>query len=146
MRRSVTAVLVTAAALAASVAAYAALGATERGPAPRAPGDTSPVRIRGSIEGLYPGQQTTLRIRVANKTDGRVRVRWVQANVGAGAPECAADWLQTQRIWPRAALPVGAVLRLDMPIALAAEAPDACQNATFPLRYRARVRTPGAGG
>jgi len=145
MRRLVAALLATAAVLAASVGAYAALGGADRGPAPRAPGDPSPVRIRGNIEGLYPGQQTTMRVRVLNRTDRRVRVRWIQANVGPAGPECASDWLQTQRIWPRARIPAGAVLRLDLPVALSAAAPDACQNATFPLRYRARVWTPRAG-
>ncbi len=146
MRRLVTALLATAVVLAASVAAYAALGGADRGPAPRAaPEDESPVRIRGDIEGLYPGQQTTLQVQVRNRTDGPVRVRWVEANVDRAGPECASGWLQTERIRPRARIPAGARLRLEIPVALAASAPNGCQNATFPLRYRARVWTPEAG-
>jgi len=146
MRRLVTALLAIAAVLAASVAAYAALGGADRSPAPRAaPEDGSPVRISGHVEGLYPGQETNLRIRVRNRTAGPVRIRWVQANVGRAGPECAAGWLQTQRIHPRARIPAGARLQLEIPVAMAAATPDGCQDATFPLRYRARVWTPETG-
>ena len=146
MRRLATALLAIAAVLAASVAAYAALGGADRGPAPRAaPGTGSPVRIRGHIEGLYPGQQTTIQARARNRTSGPVRLRWVLTDVGRAGSGCASRWLRTERIEPRAWIAAGERLRLEIPVAMPAAAPDACQNATFPLSYVTRVWIPEAG-
>jgi hypothetical protein len=146
MRRSLTALLAAAAVMGASVAAYGALGGADRA-APRAPSiEPSPVRVTGNVENLFPGVTTALPIRVRNRTDGPVRLQWVRANVGEPTAGCDPGHLQIERITPRVRIPAGARVDPEMPITLSNEAPDGCQDATFPFLYRTRVNVLGVAG
>jgi hypothetical protein len=147
MRRSITALLAVAAVMGAAAAGYAALGGADRGALlPRAKIEPSPVRVSGDTSNMFPGVTTPLPIRVRNLTDGPVRLRWVRAKVRQPDGDCDPAYLHTEQIWPRQRIPADGRIDLEMPITLASEAPDGCQGATFPLRYRTRVNVLGAGG
>ena len=147
MRRSIAALLAVAAVMGAGVAAYAALGGADRGALPRAASiEPSPVRVTGNVENLFPGVTTALPIRVRNRTDGPVRLRWVRAIVGEPTAGCDPRYLQAARIDPRVRIPRRGRIDLEMPITLSNEAPDGCQDAIFPFLYRTRVNVLGAGG
>jgi hypothetical protein len=70
-----------------------------------------------------------------------VRLQRLKANVRSPSTECASGNLQTEVIRPRLLIPPGQTRDLQLEVSLASSAPDACQAARFPLRYRTRVET-----
>jgi len=138
MRRAI-AIATTVALLAAAVGAYAAFtgsGASERIGATDGP----PVRITGSVTGLYPGASTLLNAAARNRTDRPVRLGWVKTRVRNPVPGCSRLDLDADRIRPATVIPPHGVLPLQIPVTMATTTTDACQAATFPLRFRARTR------
>jgi hypothetical protein len=136
-----------AALLAATVGAYAALG----GPGPPAPakprhGLRAPVRVTGHVTDLVPGSTAHLRARARNRSRAPIRLLWVKARASAAGPACGRLRLRTTRVRPRVEIAPGATRRLRIPVRLRGGAPDACQGAVFPLRYRTRVARARQGG
>ncbi len=146
MSPSTLALAVVAALLAAAVGAYAALGGPSRASPARAGSDgRAPVRVTGHVTGLVPGASAHLRGRVRNRTGDPLRVVWVKARVRSASPACDRVNVRTKRIRPRYVVAAHATRRLRIPVRMKAWAPDACQGALFPLRYRARVARVGPG-
>ena len=137
MRRAIAAVAVLGL-LAGAVAAYAALGVGDS--AAKRDRHRPAVRIRGDVDGLYPGASTVLYARVRNRSHRPIRVLRVKTRVGSPSAACDRIALHAKRIRPRVVIGAHHRRRLRIPVRLRASAPDACQGAAFPLRYRARVK------
>jgi hypothetical protein len=133
------------AALASASAAYAALTTRDRAQtsiASAASKKKARVTIGGYVEYLYPGGHIRLQLTLRNRSPQRVTVRSVSATVLDATPDCGANNLSipTRR---HLKLKIGPRKRrgLAMTATLAGSAPGSCRDVTFPLRYKARVKT-----
>jgi hypothetical protein len=104
--------------------------------------------ISGSVTGLYPGAEPTLPLRVHNPLHRSISVHTITivadnansgcaaSNLAAGAGPTPLNSVYTITLSPPLVIPAGhAVGGPQVPITLLKTAPDACQNATFLLRY-----------
>jgi hypothetical protein len=66
--------------------------------------------------------------------------------VRSASANCDRIHLRAKRVRPRYVIAPGAARRLRIPVRMKAWAPDACQGAVFPLRYRTRIARPQRGG
>jgi len=140
MKRAITAALAAALLLAVAVGAYAALGGSPSAPSSqRADHHRPAVRIKGHVDGLFPGVPAKLRARARNRAPRPVRLVWVKARVRSPAPGCGRKYLRTKRAKPRRVIPPHRKRRVRIRVKLRGSAPDACQGVRFRLRYRARV-------
>ena len=111
--------------------------------------------ISGSVVGLYPGGSATLALRVHNPLHQAISVRTITIVADAANSGCAASYLaagaslsplnsvDTITLSPPLVIPKGqAVDGPLVPITLLKTAPDACQNATFLLRYGGTASRP----
>jgi hypothetical protein len=103
----------------------------------------SPVTITGSVENLQPGMATVMVARARNNTGKRLIVRKLRLRVRDASAECPSSMLQTRTLRRRNALPSRRTRTIPIQVTLVAGAPDACQDATFPLRFSARARLAG---
>jgi hypothetical protein len=101
-------------------------------------GSTGALRITGSVDGLYPGATVPFRVRIENRLPRPVLVRSVRVRVGTAAAGCDRRLLRVPAARPRLRIGPRAARRVRLRATLAAAAGDACQGASFPLRFRAR--------
>jgi len=134
--------LIIAALLAGSVVAYGELASPgTHSPTAKAAGKNSHrLRVHGHIQGLYPGAAQRLRVKVRNGYRRDIVVRKVRAIVGDGGPGCTRQNLWTKRFRGHRRIRAHKSRRVSLPIGMQAGAPQACQGARFPLRFRARAR------
>jgi hypothetical protein len=132
------------AALVSASAAYAALtGGGSPKPAIASAASTKQprVKIAGYVEYLYPGGPARLQLTLRNRSRQRVTVRRVKASVRDAGPECSAAYLSVP---PRKHLKLkirpGKRRGVAMTATLSRSAGVTCQNATFPLKYSAKVK------
>jgi hypothetical protein len=147
--------LVLAAVLALGALAYAALGqgGSDQVADAAAP-DTPGLRGHGEASGFYPGLHQPLWVRVRNPLDDRVRVRSIRTRVGSAGPGCSSDNLVARHSrglrqlrrgnWRHVRIPPHGSRRVRVRVWMRPRAPDACQGATFPLRFRIRARVWGS--
>jgi hypothetical protein len=142
--RSIWIYLVCGAALVSASAAYAVLTTSDKpssSTASAANRRKARVKIAGYVEYLYPGGHVRLQLSLRNRSPERVTVRWVKARVGDAGPGCSAAKLTIpKRGHLRLKIPPNRRRGVAMTATLAASAPAACQNATFPLRYKAKAK------
>jgi hypothetical protein len=142
--RSIWLYLSCVAALASAGAAYAALSGNERqrpATASAASSKRARVKIAGHVENLYPGATSRLRLTLRNRSARRVRVRWVKAWVLDASPECmAANLSVPKRTRLKKKIKPTRRKRFAMWATLADSAPESCQGAKFPLRYKAKTK------
>jgi hypothetical protein len=100
----------------------------------------APLRIRGSVEGLYPGLRAQLRLRIRNRSSRRLTVHSIDVRAGDAGPDCLRQNLLTHKRRLRLPIEPHTRRRARLGIIMAADAGDACQGATFPLEFRARAR------
>jgi hypothetical protein len=133
--KRLTATIVTAVALVLGATVYAAFA---RGGSTRSVGSgTRPgLVVTGSVSGLHPGGCQRLALHVHNLLNHRVVVRWLTVQVGqpgGGSPARAVTggrYPVTLSIAKRATRTIAVSLRM------VAGAPNACQNARFPLTFK----------
>ncbi len=100
----------------------------------------SRVQIKANFDDLYPGGEDWTWLRVRNRSPWTVRVRKIQIRALDAGPYCLRDNLITptlrvkKKLRPRRKMWVWAGVRL------APDAADGCQDAVFPLKFRAKVR------
>jgi len=110
----------------------------------------SGLRGHGQASGFYPGGHAPVWVRVRNPFRHRARVRWIRASVGKAGPGCPADNLVPRRSrglrqlesgkWRHVLIPARQWRRVRVRTRMRSRAPDACQGATFPLRFRIKVK------
>jgi hypothetical protein len=104
--------------------------------------------ISGNVDGLFPGGSATLPLRIHNPLSTSIRVDTLTliagaanagcapANIAAGPGLAPLNNLYTITLSPALVIPKGKTVDGPVvPITLRNSAPDACQNATFPLVY-----------
>jgi hypothetical protein len=104
--------------------------------------------ISGNVDGLFPGGSATLPLRIHNPLSTSIRVDTLTLIAGAANAGCAPanlaaglgleplNNLYTITLSPPLVIPKGKTVDgPQLPLTLRTSAPDACQNATFPLVY-----------
>jgi hypothetical protein len=113
----------------------AGMAAAQRAAAWPAPGFS----VSGRVTGLYPGRTRAVSLRVANRHRVAILVTSLTARVRDGRAGCPARSLLVVpfrgavRVAPRRRARIGVLVRMRR------SAPDACQGASFPLRFRGRA-------
>lgn len=100
----------------------------------------SGLSVQGTVDGLYPGQVTTIDVTVRNRTSRAVRVSLVTARVRTAPQGCPTSVLRLGAARPDRVLRPGRRAVVPLPVSLDGSAPDACQGVTFPLSLRAVAR------
>ncbi len=96
-------------------------------------------KVRGNVDGLYPGAVRVLRVRVRNRFAFPVRVVQLRTKVKHASPDCTRQYLKVRRVKrPKKLLEPEAKRRIRVKAQMLPTAPDACQGARWPLRFRAR--------
>ena len=99
-----------------------------------------PFTLSGTVESLLPGQSGRLRVTVRNTTGRRkIKVVSITATPADAAPGCDSSQLKIGAFSGRLKLRRKQTKTIVLPIMLAADAPEACQGATFPLRFGGRA-------
>lgn len=109
--------------------------------------------ITGEIDGLYPGQRTTLDAQVTNLQAFSITVTSIEVTVDDAGPGCAASWLHFDPLTDPVDVAAGATGTVPVPVELDFDAPEACNGASWPLTLHATavgagdaVVPPGPGG
>jgi hypothetical protein len=141
--------LALAAMLALGVASHAELGG-DRGAQPQVREGPSGLRGHGQANGFYPGRHQPVWVRVRNPFGHRARVRWIRTRVADAGPACAGDNLVARPSrglrelangkWRHVRIPAHGWRRVRVRTMMRRRAPDACQGATFPLRFLIKVK------
>lgn len=97
------------------------------------------IAIKGTIKGILPGFEARIPLTLHNRSRRTVVVRSVGARAGDPSATCSGSYLATGRKKVKLKVPPRKRRRVGYPVVLSATAPDACQDARFPLRYKARV-------
>jgi hypothetical protein len=127
-------------------AALAASGGASGGGAPQRKAAARRTRLtaHGHIRGLYPGAARKMRTTVRNRAGRGIRVKWIKTRIRSASASCAAGNLVAKRKHLRVPR-IGAhgVRRLGIRIRLRGTAPNACQQARWPLRFKIKARVRG---
>lgn len=127
------------------VAAVAASPVVREPPPSRFASDASAhstLRVSGRVKGLSPGISRVAWVSVRNLSARPLGLRRLWAGVGDGAAGCRARWLRLRAFAQQRRLNPGGRVRVPAVIGLSPAAPDACQGASFPLRWHARAAGP----
>ena len=123
--------------------AYAALGPDGNDAADRAAAAGAnarfELRVKGHVNGLYPGSSSQLTARVSNRSSTRVVVRRLRAKVGSAAVDCGPENVTITSFRGHRRVPPHATRRIRLATAMSPDPADACQGARFPLRYQVKV-------
>jgi hypothetical protein len=94
----------------------------------------------GRVKRLYPGAAKALRVRVRNASPRTVWLRSIKTRVGDAGPGCSRSHLEVRRKH-RAHLRIRPDSRriVRLRVLMRRSAPDACQGARWPLRFRVRA-------
>lgn len=106
-------------------------GAVER-PVPK-------IKVHGKVKGLYPGVRKQMKVGVHNRLPHRVTLISVRARVKDASPACSGGNIRVQRFRGRKPIRPHRRNRVGVQVTMAPTAPDACQEARFPITFRARV-------
>jgi hypothetical protein len=99
---------------------------------------TPQLLAHGHVVGLYPGARETLQVRVENRSTRPLVLRKLRTEVRDASDSCSERNLQTRSIRPFVTIPARGRKRVAVPIAMALNAEESCQNARFPLRFHLR--------
>jgi hypothetical protein len=129
--------------LASGASAHGALAATQPDRPVRgavAGGESSSsLLVSGHVTGLYPGASKLMRVSVRNGLGHAVELRWVRATVLDAGPECSRENLVAQPNRQHVPIEPHRTRALRLRISMRSRASNACQGATFPLRFRAQA-------
>ena len=89
----------------------------------------------GTATGLVPGGTVTRTVRVTNPNNQAIKVTRLDTAVGRPSPHCPANAVTVNA--PATPFLVAKNSHADVPLTvrMAASAPNACKNLTFPLTY-----------
>ena len=97
--------------------------------------DPKPLVVSRSVEGLLPGVPNVLNISVTNSNKSAIAVRTVTVSATDASAGCSASVLSFTPRAPGQVIAAEATALVPVSVVMAADAPDACQGSTFPLRY-----------
>lgn len=104
-------------------------------------------KIRARARGLFPGASRPLRLRIRNPNRFAIKVNKVKVRIRRDLtrPRCyPRRYLHSTRLRVPVRVPARSIrrTRTRLKIRMRTSAPDACQNAIFPLRLRGRAVRP----
>ncbi len=100
----------------------------------------SRVTVTGHVDDLQPGIPTLLIAHARNNTGRHVVMKRLHVKIKDASPTCPGTMLETKTLRRRNSLSPRTTRTVPIRITLAAGAPDSCQTATFPIRFRAQAR------
>jgi len=109
------------------------------------------LQVRGEVSGLYPGAELALPMVIDNASGSPLVISRVDVVVGTPSrPGCPAGSLLVGpgrgagqgSLSTEVSVAPGSSGAVAVPLAMARQAPSACQGATFPLQYRAHGIVP----
>jgi hypothetical protein len=103
-------------------------------------------QIGGEVEGLYPGAAATLEATVTNPHPFAIRVTNAGATVLDAGTGCPASMLQVDDAEPDVVIPAHSTGTVSLRVRMSRSAPDACQGATWPLRFTGTAVGPSTDG
>ncbi len=132
------------AALAAAVLGFSALlglGAVSlQGRLAGRPIESTPTfQLSGSVDGLFPGQATSLGVSVANPFSFDIEITSVHARV-ADVGGCVGSNVRIPPFSGSARVTAGREALIPLPVLLDRATPDSCQGVSFPITYTASAR------
>ncbi len=137
-----TAVAVTLLAGAVAVAAETGMIVTQR-PPEAAPSvlerPTAEIAVRGKVKGLYPGAAKKMKVGVHNRLERPVRLISVRSRPQDASPDCSRQNLRIKRFHGGMRIRPHKRARVLVNVTMAPDTPDACQDARYPVQFRARV-------
>jgi hypothetical protein len=98
------------------------------------------VTLKGHVHNLHPGLTTTLKVEARNNLVNRVQLRGVKTKVTDASPDCPGTLLSAEKVNLKKNIPSHQSRTVKIPLTLSASAPDPCQNAKFPLKFKADAR------
>jgi hypothetical protein len=99
----------------------------------------SSVSIQGHVRGLYPGRMKRVQLRLRNRTGHPLVVTSIRAKATHANQSCSSDNLRTHTRGTHRRIPARSTEHIRYRVRMIPNASDACQGASFPLRYSART-------
>jgi hypothetical protein len=104
-----------------------------------ASGTTRTFRVRGNVHGLYPGVNKKMKLHVRNRYDFPIRVLEVRVHVKRPFVGCPAKAVKVRPWHGKLKIPPHGGRVIHVHASMRRWAPNACQGARFPIRYRGRA-------
>lgn len=101
------------------------------------PGGDADFTVSGEVHGLYPGVEATLAATVVNPQSVELLVTSTDVDVGDASAQCPADVLTFAGAAQDVLIAAGETGTVPIPVRMAADAPDTCQGASWPLTFHA---------
>lgn len=89
----------------------------------------------GTAKGLVPGGTVTRKVRVTNPGNQDVKVTRLDTAVGRPSTTCPAGVVTVDPLAAPIVIAKNSSADVNLTVRMAASAPDACRNLTFPLTY-----------
>lgn len=93
--------------------------------------------LTGRVRGLFPGASKRMRVIVRNPTRARIVLTRIWARA-LDVPGCSGSYVRIRRFRGERPIPPRGRIVIRMRVRLSPMAPDACQGARLPVRFRAR--------
>ncbi|HEX7308239.1 hypothetical protein [Lentzea sp.] len=105
------------------------------GNAAESPGKAFTIADVGAATGLAPGGTVTRTVRVTNPNNQAISVTRLDTSVGRPSPNCPANAVTVEALAAPVLIAKNSHADVALAVRMAASAPDACKNLTFPLTY-----------
>jgi hypothetical protein len=99
------------------------------------PGKVFTIADVGTVTGLVPGGTVTRKVRVTNPNNVDIKVTRLDTAVGRPSPSCPANAVTVAPLATPVLVAKNSHADVPLTVQMAASAPNACQNLTFPLTY-----------
>lgn len=99
------------------------------------PGKAFTIADVGAATGLVPGGTVIRKVRVANPNNVDIKVTRLDTSVGRPSPSCPANAVTVDSLASPVLVAKNAHADVPLTVRMAASAPNACRNLTFPLTY-----------
>jgi hypothetical protein len=103
--------------------------------ADNSPGKAFTIADVGTVTGLVPGGTVTRKVRVTNPGNVDIKVTRLDTSAGRPSPSCPANTVTVDALAAPVVVAKNAYADVPLTVRMAASAPNACKNLTFPLTY-----------
>jgi hypothetical protein len=100
---------------------------------------TPRLHLSGHVKNLYPGARKRIRVRVENRFDHPVRLRFLRGKARATSRRCSRHNLTIGHSRRHPWIPSHGSRPVRFRIGMRARAPNACQGVSFPLHFTAKA-------
>ncbi|HEY6567830.1 MAG TPA: hypothetical protein VI341_09980 [Actinomycetota bacterium] len=96
-------------------------------------------RVKGHLKGIYPGQTTSMKVKVTNNGHARITLRSLKVKVRSTVAGCPSSSLKFTPFKGHKAIRGDATISMRLPARMKATSPDACQGARYQLTYAGKA-------